>query len=266
VLSFILKGEFEMADTNDGSGEQKARRHRSPAYPTISLREAVDRLRKFYEADGKVGAPPEVAVKHMGYSTAHGAAMSALAALKKFGLVADCGGRIVPTQRALEILNLAETDPRRSKALKDACLNPSIYREVATQNPKGLPSDDALESEFVTYRNFNPNAVKDFVKDFRESLEFAGISDLEVLELTTEVEVPPEPSAPTSHMPPPQQPRPGDALRSIKPTQDVHVFTWPLSKDIVAELRLTGSDVKPGHFEMLMKYLELAKMGWEADN
>jgi hypothetical protein len=163
--------------------EEGKKRHRSPSYPTIGLREAVERLGKFYRADGKAGAPPAIAVKHMGYSTAHGAAYSALSALKKFGLVAESNGRIIPSQRAIEIVNLQETDPRRIQAIKDAAVAPTIYRQLIDENPNGLPSDESLGSELTAYKDFNPNAVKGFVKDFRDTLEFAGLSDLAVLGL-----------------------------------------------------------------------------------
>lgn len=168
------------------NSSEKAKRHRSPSYPTIGLRESVERLQKFYKVDGKAGAPPEVAVKHMGYSTAHGQALSALSALKKFGLVAESNGRVVPTQRALEIVNLQDTDPRRARALKDAAVAPPIYQQLISENPDGLPEEEALGSELVTYKNFNPNAVRDFVKDFRDSLDFAGISGIAVLGLDLE--------------------------------------------------------------------------------
>jgi hypothetical protein len=174
--------ELQAMEANGAATETK-KRHRSPSYPTIGLREAVERLDKFYRVDGKAGAPPEIAVKHMGYSTAHGAAYSALSALKKFGLVAESNGRIVPSQRALEIVNLQEADPRRLQAVKDAAVAPTMYRLLIDENPDGLPSNDALESELVTYKDFNPNAVKGFVKDFKDTLEFAGLSDLAVLGL-----------------------------------------------------------------------------------
>ena len=166
--------------------EEVKKRHRSPSYPTIGLREAIERLGKFYKTDGKAGAPPAIAVKHMGYSTAHGAAYSALSALKKFGLVAESNGRIVPTQRAIEIVNLQETDARRIQAIRDAAVAPTIYLQLIDENPDGLPSDESMESELTTYKDFNPNAVKGFVKDFRDTLEFAGLSDLAVLGLDVE--------------------------------------------------------------------------------
>jgi hypothetical protein len=47
----------------------------------------------------------------------------------------------------------------------------------------GLPSDDVLEAELKTYRDFNPNAVTGFVKDFKDTLEFSGLLEKGVLKL-----------------------------------------------------------------------------------
>src|SRR5271170_7642360 len=116
-----------MAAKDNEAAEDKKPRHRSPNYPTVGLREAVARVRKLYEADGKAGAPAELAAVHIGFAKPHGQALSVLAALKKFGLVSEVNGRWVPTQRAIEILNLQESDERRHSALQDAALSPDIY-------------------------------------------------------------------------------------------------------------------------------------------
>ena len=161
----------------------KKSRHRSPAYPAVGLREAVERAKKFYSVDRKAGAPPEIAVKHMGFATAHGQAMSVLAALKKFGLVSDVNGRVVPTQRAIEIIELPPADSRRIKALQEAAVAPSIYAELIQQHQEsGWPGDDVLQAELITYRNFNPNSVAGFVSDLKDTLDYAGLSDLTVLD------------------------------------------------------------------------------------
>lgn len=160
------------------------KRHRSPNYPAVSLREAVERMRSLWHRDGKAGAPPKIAAVHIGFQTAHGQAMSVLAALKKFGLLDEVKDRLVPSQRAVEILNLREDDSRRIQALKDAALSPPIYRELAEQHRvTGLPDDDVLESELTTYKDFNPHAVAGFVKDFKDTLEFAGLLEKGVLKL-----------------------------------------------------------------------------------
>jgi hypothetical protein len=167
--------------------KEKKQRQRSPNYPAVGLREAVERVRKLYEADGKAGAPDKLAAIHIGFASAHGQAMAVLAALKKFGLIEPSNGRMVPTQRAIEIINLPEADPRRLQALKEAALSPAVYSELTQQHKEtGFPADDVLQSELVTYKGFNRSAVAGFVKDLKDTLQFAGLSDLSVIESTVQ--------------------------------------------------------------------------------
>jgi hypothetical protein len=57
-------------------------------------------------------------------------------------------------------------------------------------------------------------------------------------------------------IPPPHQGQGQTVLR---------VFSWPLSKGVTAEVRLSGGEIRPSHLEMLRKYLELAESGWEPE-
>ncbi len=178
-----------MATIETGSQEAKKVRQRSPNYPTVGLEEALARVGKLFKEDGRAGATPEIAAKHIGYATAHGQAYSVLSALKKFGLLDEGKGRVFPSQRAIELLNLPTADPRRIQGLKDAALSPPIYRELVELHANtGLPGDEALEAELVTYKNFNPKSVAGFVKDFRATLEYAGLSDFAVLGSEKKVE------------------------------------------------------------------------------
>jgi hypothetical protein len=162
---------------------EKKKRQRSPNYPTVGLREAVDRTKRFVAANGKAAAMPAIAAKLIGFATAHGQAYSALSALKKFGLLEEKDGRVVPTQRGMEIASLPDTDPRRLKAIKDAAISPTIYAELFEQyKDSNIPNnDETLAGELVAYKGFNPNGVKEFLKAFRETIEFAGLSNLTVL-------------------------------------------------------------------------------------
>ncbi len=168
--------------TKEPAASEKKKRQRSPNYPTVGLREAVDRVKKFIAADGRAGAAAPIAAKHIGFSSAHGQAYSVLAALKKFGLVEDRDGRIIPTQRAVEINSLPENDERRKKSIREAALSPTIYAElIKDYAATGLPHEETLAGELEAYKGFNPNGVKEFLKGFKETLEFAGLSDFSVL-------------------------------------------------------------------------------------
>lgn len=181
----------KVMNTEDAPAPEKRKRQRSPNFPAVGLPEAIERLNKFMAIDGRAGAPPEIAVKHIGFTSAHGAAMSVLAALKRFGLVEDKNGRVVPTQRGIEINSLPAAHERRAKAIREAALAPSIYAELIEQyRATGLPHDETLAGELVADRGFNSNGVKDFIKGFRETLDFAGLADISVVGSKTGEEKP----------------------------------------------------------------------------
>ncbi len=158
-------------------------RHRSPNYPGISLRAAVAKIEALYKADGLAPSPKLAALKHMGYEKLHSEAGRTLSALKSFGLVEETVERIKLLQRGIEIVARPQGDPTRAKALRDAAVSPEIYQQLLEEyRTSGLPSDASLKSDLITVRKFNPTAVDGFVRDFRDTLEFSGLSDLKVLE------------------------------------------------------------------------------------
>jgi hypothetical protein len=173
-----------MAEEKTDSGKK---RHRSPNYPAVGLRAAVERVRALYEKDGRPGAPLETAVQHFGYSSAHGQAMTTVSALKKFGLIEDRNNRIVPTELAVQILEYPPSKQRHADALQEAVLKPEIYAELVEQYRQHgrLPSDESLRPELITDKGFNPKAVDGFLKDFRDSLEYAGLLEGNTLKLSS---------------------------------------------------------------------------------
>jgi hypothetical protein len=244
-----------MAD-NETTDDAKKSRHRSPNYPAVGLREAMVRVEALYDADKKAGAPIDSALKHMGFTSRHGKAMAVLSALKKFGLVEDVGGRIIPTKRAIEIIVLSEDDPRRLTALREAALGPDIYRELVDQfKDSGMPSDQSLMAELEAYKGFNPNAVEEFVADFRDSLNFAGLT--KEGELSSVVEDDLSPMTETRSTPTAKVPAPAGTMIFTPPPSASKTYTWPLSGNAYANLQIQG-----GHevedLELIKEYLDLA--------
>ena len=172
-----------MEQTTTAPKKDQKPRHRSPNYPGIRLRAAVAKIEALYKADGLAASPRDAALKHMGYERLHSEAGRTLSALKSFGLVDDASDRIKLTQRGIEIVVRQSDDPIRIKALKDAAVGPEIYRQIMKEyHSTGLPSETSLKSDLITVRKFNPTAVDGFVRDFKDTLQFAGLSDLKVLE------------------------------------------------------------------------------------
>ena len=87
------------------------------------------------------------------------------------------GDRVFVTKRAVSILFLSELMSGASgRSRKQPCSH-KYYREFGKcYKETGLPSDQTLRAELIADRGFNPNAVDAFLKDFRASLAYAGIS------------------------------------------------------------------------------------------
>ena len=169
-----------------GTKAGKRSRTRSPNYPAVNLENAVERAKRLYEADGRAGAPRDAALRHIGFASAHGQAMTVLSALMKFGLIEDRGNRIVPTDLAVDIIEFPTGHERHDVAVREAALRPAIYRELVEQHAAvaRLPSDQSLKPELIADKKFNPKVVEGFIDDFRRSLEFAGLLDGNTLKLS----------------------------------------------------------------------------------
>ena len=173
----------------ESSEKNKKPRHRSPNYPGIGLRAAVGKIEDLYKADKLAPSPTVAALKHMGFDKAHGEAGRVLSALKSFGLIEETNDRIKITQRGIDIVARQEGDAQRSVALRDAAISPDVYRDLIREyQASGLPSDATLKSDLIAVRRFNPNAVDGFVREFKDTLDFAGLSNLAEVELGPEDE------------------------------------------------------------------------------
>jgi len=206
----------------------------------------------------------------MGFSGKHGKSMMVVSALKKYGLVDDVAGRVVPTQRAVEIIVLAKDDPRRQQAIREAALNPDINGELYEQFAEdGFPSGESLEAELVAYKGFNPAAVGGYVRDFLATMEFASLTsageiplnDNQNLEMVSDIEAPQAPAKPGGSPTKDLTAKVVDRF-SARATRR---FTWPLAKEIIVTVEFVGGEVLASHIDLLQKYLELAKLAMASD-
>jgi hypothetical protein len=150
---------------------------RGVSYPAISLGEAVNRAKKFWEHERKNAAPLDAAAAHWGYSPSSSGVRTIVAALISYGLMVDKGSgdarQVQLSGRALDIILEA---PEKAKALLDAVKNPKIYAELLTEwSPEHLPSDQTIKAHLLRHKNLNPKAADGFIEDFRSSIVFSGI-------------------------------------------------------------------------------------------
>lgn len=160
---------------------QKRSRPRSPSYPGINLETAIERARIIWEKEGKHLVPIEAAFNHWGYKLKSSGGLTAIAALKKFGLIEDEGlgknRRIKLSQLALNILwDENENSPDRIKAIKEAALNPSIHKELwdACEDKGQIPSDQTLKID-LRQKGFTESAINELIQELKDTLSYAKL-------------------------------------------------------------------------------------------
>lgn len=152
---------------------------RGVSYPFMSLGEALEAARKFYQAERKTAAPVKSAIAHFGYAETSSGGRQMVSALLQFGLLEDEGRsedrHVRLTPRALTILLSEDDAPERRAALAECIVSPKIYREIFAKWPDDLPSDQTISFFLQREKNFNPKAIESFIKDLRASLAFVGV-------------------------------------------------------------------------------------------
>jgi len=164
-----------VSETPSSTSPRSRQTGRSPAYPGISLRVAIERARLLYEKERRHAAPISAITAAWGLtSSTSGSATVAIAALKKYGLLVEekSGGERVArlSDLALDVL----LNPEPEAAIKQAALMPAINREMWEQYGTNLPSADTLRWQLVK-RGFTENGVQDFLRVYRDTIAFAKL-------------------------------------------------------------------------------------------
>ncbi|MBL4702457.1 MAG: hypothetical protein JKX85_14500 [Phycisphaeraceae bacterium] len=156
-------------------------RHRSPAYPTVSLEKCIQRASAFYLMAKRNMAPFASAANAWGYSEKSSGAAQVISALKQYGLLIDVGSKtdrkVQLTELALDIvLDERGGSQERVDAIGQAAKNPEIYRVLLEMWNDELPDDSIVKHELIRVRNFNEGKVDSFIADFRSTIEFARLA------------------------------------------------------------------------------------------
>ncbi len=149
-------------------------RKKSPRAPSISLDEALDRALKAYDKERLHPAPTEVVAQNLGYKSANnGAALSALASLRYYGLVERPKDGLLAITKDVESYKFSPNDEHKQSLRIDFLKKPAIFAELLVQYESGLPSDANIRYELIQ-RGFSPNTAESVVTIFRKSVDFAG--------------------------------------------------------------------------------------------
>lgn len=219
-------------------------RVRSPSFPFISLREAVERARVFYRQEKQHAAPPQVVVSYWGYSSLKSSgAPRSLSALRSYGLL-EGDDEVRLTDRAIALLRDEASEDERQGALRDLARLPAAHRVLWDAFGADLPSDATLGHFLVEKLGFNPDSVDGFLRNYRETLAFAGLTAGS-----------PHAVAAVSPSPPPPPPPPSLAPDRPAGSADL-TLRFPLLHGNQVELRV-AKKVPPQEAEQLRHLFDL---------
>ena len=240
----------------DGQG-----RPRSPAFPSIDLEKAIERATTLYKKEGRHSVPREIAFDHWGYTEKSGMARLSVAAMRYFGLIGwGQDKQLTLTELALDILTDNRDDSHeRQEAIRRAALAPRIHKDIWDKYGGELPSNATLRFFLVRDRRFTENGVDEFLKQFRRTIAFSGLSKADISQdkeeplIEEELDRPAAQSADTPYLPPPAREAVQEMVR-----QELREIRLPLAigvwASLTADFPLTETEWK-----QLMTVLEAMK-------
>ncbi len=150
--------------------------HRSPNFPALSLEDAIEKVRKIYDFDKRNQASLVSVLKHLGFGEKlSGSAGRVLSAMRQFGLLEETAGKYRVSDLAFKILTLSDASSDRRSAITEVAQKPALYRDLLSEYVDGLPSDTTLKDYLVAEKGFNPASVENFIRAFKETIEFAKL-------------------------------------------------------------------------------------------
>jgi len=242
---------------------------RSPNYPAIGLSEAVNRVRALWSKEKRTPVDAAVAAEAIGYSGLSGPSRTALASMKKYGLVDSDDRTVRVSDRALQILHPANEELELT-ALQEAALGPELFRQLFESQRDA--SDIALKSYLINKLGFSEVGSRQLIKAFRDTIAFskldkpdsypsaamlaedhtqAPVYDDDDGRLVKDLQRHPSSGRPES--------------RNNERFTTHQTYSWPLSPGVTGEVRIIGDEPKPQHLRAIRSYLELAERLMKAE-
>jgi hypothetical protein len=247
----------------DAPAPPSIQRDRSPAYPNIPLKAAIDRLVEFDAHFKRSPARPEKIGDAWGIKGKAYVDRTA-AALRYYGLLEYQGSgkerTIVLSDWGKAYLRSAQDETKRT-VIKKAALLPKQLAFFWTQWGTDRPADAACLDELLFTHKFTEAGARDFLKVYDATIAYAGLTtsdkpehklvgepeDDEAEAAEQDVENPP---------PPPPPPPPGNKVKVMAGEREL--TTGMLAKEASFRLIVTGN-IGVKEIERLIKKLELDK-------
>ncbi len=237
----------------------KAPRDRSPSFPFIPLKMAIERLQAFEAYFGRHPTPTGKAGLAWKMKEKSSQADQTLAALRSFGLIRYTGSG---TDRHASLTDdgrnylRTQQESVRHQILKQGALRPRIIRKFwTTWGPDRPPDPVALDQLYA--EGFSDGGAANFLRVYDETIAYAGLSESDKIPFDGggEGEQDGDESSPLNDLPPPP-PEKRKVLRVMEGEREL--TTGMLAKDANFRLIVSGK-IGVKEIERLIRKLELDK-------
>lgn len=171
-----------MADSN-GASANAVGGARGPAYPFIDLRRAIERAQVVADkGGGRQPMAPESFYSLWNLGAKSSGARQTIAALGYYGLIDHIGKgkdrRAKLTDLAKRIVfDQRENSPERAAAIRQAAIEPSVFREMFERYGHIIPADSVLQSFLMMERGFTKQGAEAATDSYRNTFDFAGLGE-----------------------------------------------------------------------------------------
>jgi hypothetical protein len=242
-----------------------AKRDRSPNFPCVPLKTAVDRLIDFKKYFSRHPAPLSKVGLSWGLKENSDQALQVLSAMRYYGLV-DYQGTPPARQAVISESGrtylFAQQDTIKQGVLRQAALRPRMIRKFWDQWGPDRPPDPICRDDLVLHNGFSERGAPNFLKIYDSTIAFAGLAHPD--------KVPPDSAeviddgndstAEKDELPgqPPKETPPPPARKVTVMESERELTTGLLSKDASFRLIVSGP-IGVREIERLIRKLELDK-------
>lgn len=167
----------------------KPKRERSPGYPFISLKAAIERLVQWEGTFGRHPTPADKAGIAWKIKETSSQAMQTLAALKAYGLVQYKGEglkREVSLSDDARTYLRAQQDSIKQEVLKRAALKPKAFATYWSEWREDRPPDAVCMDRLILIDGFSHAGAKTFLRVYDETIAYAGLVGPDKADANTE--------------------------------------------------------------------------------
>jgi hypothetical protein len=164
----------------------KGTKDRSPSFPFIPLKTAIERLEAFDKKFGRHPVPAAKAALAWDMKEKSSQGDQTLAALKSFGLVKYDGmgmaRHVSLTDEGRNYLR-AQQESVKKQILKACALRPKIIRKFWAAWSADRPPDEVALDKLILDNGFSEGGARNFLKVYDDTVSYAGLSNSDKVDL-----------------------------------------------------------------------------------